>query len=95
MSIPAPRPDIPDFELVRIVGEFRCTANGDGVGVAVLVNGQRVFRQSLGGGNSVSAAFDLEQSIAPGTTIDFAVDPGPGTDISYDATQVTASIRSK
>ena len=80
---------------VRIVGEFRSTTNGDGVGVTVLVNGQRVFRRLLGGGNSVSAAFDLEQDIAPGTTIDFAVDPGPGTDISYDATQLTASIRSR
>lgn len=82
-------------DTVRIVGEFRCTTNGDGVGAAVLVNGQLVFRRSLGGGNSVSAAFDLEQNIAPGTTIDFAVDPGPGTDISYDATQITASIRSR
>lgn len=80
---------------VRIVGEFRCSTNGDGVGVSVLVNGQRVFQRSLGGGHSVSATFDLEQNIAPGTTIDFAVDPGPGTDISYDATQITASIRSR
>jgi hypothetical protein len=82
-------------ENVRIAGEFRCSANGDGVGVAVVVNGQRVFQGALGGGHSVSASFDLEQAVAPGTTIDFTVDPGPGTDISYDATQVTATIRGR
>lgn len=80
---------------VRVAGEFRCGTLGDGVGVAVSVNGQRSFRQALGGGASVSHRFEFEQVVTPGTTIDFAVDPGPGADISYDATQVTIVISAR
>ncbi|MGH7946413.1 MAG: hypothetical protein ACREF9_15595 [Opitutaceae bacterium] len=79
---------------VHLVGEFRCGVGGDGVGVSILVNGRPAFRRWLGGGNGndIVMTFDLEERVAPGTTIDFAVDPGPGNDISYDATQVSASI---
>jgi hypothetical protein len=82
---------------VHVVGEFRCGVGGDGVGVSVLVNGHQAFRRWLGGGNGndVSMTFDFEEVVAPGTTIDFAVDPGPGGEISYDATQFKASISSR
>jgi hypothetical protein len=80
---------------VRITGEFRCGVGGDGVGVSVLIDGRQVLRHWLGGGNSIAASFDFEAAVGRGTTVDFAVDPGLGADISFDATQVYASIRAR
>jgi hypothetical protein len=79
---------------VRIAGHFRCGTQGDGVGVSILVDGQRRFRKLLGGGNGnpVVESFDFVQSVRPGTLIDFAVDPGPGVDINFDATTVYVTI---
>jgi len=79
---------------VRIAGHFRCGTQGDGVGVSILVDGQRRFRKLLGGGkgNPVVESFDFVQTVHPGTIIDFAVDPGPGVDYNYDATTVYATI---
>jgi len=80
---------------VEISGQFHCTTDGDGVGVSVWVNGQQRFRKLLGGGNGnpISDNFDFFETVQPGTTIDFAVDPGPGVNINYDATVVTATVR--
>lgn len=77
---------------VRIKGKFQCSTNGDGVGVSIRVNGQPLFRKLLGGGQSVQDTFDFEQGVAQGTTIDFAVDPGPAGNIDFDATQVAVEI---
>jgi hypothetical protein len=79
---------------VRIAGHFRCGTQGDGVGVSILVDGQRRFRKLLGGGNGnpVVESFDFVQAVRPGTLIDFAVDPGPGVDINFDATTVYVTI---
>ena len=79
---------------VRISGQFRAENTlGDGVGVAVLVDQRPVFRREIGGGKAMVARFDVAQTVHPGTTIDFAVDPGPRGDINYDATAVAATIR--
>jgi hypothetical protein len=79
---------------VRIAGHFRCGTQGDGVGVSIFVDGRRRFRKLLGGGNGnpVVESFDFVQTVRPGTVIDFAVDPGPGVDINFDATTVYATI---
>jgi hypothetical protein len=79
---------------VRIAGRFRCGTQGDGVGVSLLVDGRRRFRKLLGGGrgNPVVESFDFVQTVHPGTTVDFAVDPGPSVDINFDATTVYATI---
>jgi hypothetical protein len=77
---------------VRIKGNFQCSTNGDGVGVSIRVNGQPLFRKLLGGGQSVQDTFDFEQIVEQGTSIDFAVDPGPGSSIDFDATQVSVEI---
>lgn len=79
---------------VRGAGTFRCRTGGDGVGVSILVNGQTLFRTLLGGGDgrSVVAAFDFLQPVQPGTTIDFAVDPGPAANIDFDATALSATL---
>ena len=77
---------------VRIKGQFRGGVEGDGVGVSILVDGRRRFRKLLGGGNPVVENFDFTQAVRPGTEIEFAVDPGPATDIDFDATQVSVTI---
>jgi len=77
---------------VHVVGAFSVGTQGDGVGVSILVNGSPLFRTLLGGGNPITRTFDLELSVTPGTPVDFAVDPGPGANINYDATSITATI---
>ena len=79
---------------VRIKGQFRCNTQGDGVGVSILVDESRRFRKLLGGntGQPVVEPFDLVVSVQPGSVIDFAVDPGPTTDISYDSTSVSITL---
>jgi hypothetical protein len=79
---------------VRITGYFRCGTQGDGVGVSILVDGHRRFRKLLGGGkgNPIVESFDFVQAVRPDTIVDFAVDPGPGVDINFDATTVYATI---
>lgn len=80
---------------VRITGQFRCTTQGDGVGVSIVVDGSRHFRKLLGGksGRPILEPFDLVLNVHPGSVIDFAVDPGPSTDISYDSTSVSITIK--
>ena len=80
---------------VRIAGSFRGGKyGGDGLGVAIAVNGQRRFRKLLGGNPATSVAenFDFVQSVQVGTTIDFIVDPGPGANLDYDGTAVAVTI---
>jgi hypothetical protein len=79
---------------VRVVGWFRCGAEGDGVGASILVDGRERFRVLLGGGGSLEKTFDLVEEVHRGSTVDFAVDPGPGTNIDFDATALRAAIRS-
>jgi hypothetical protein len=80
---------------VRIAGRFRCGLQGDGVGVSVAVDGAPRFRRLLGGGggHAIAEAFDFTVPVRKGTTVDFVVDPGPGTNIDYDATAVAVTIR--
>ncbi len=80
---------------VRITGEFRCGTNGDGVGVSVRVGGRPLFRELLGGGAPVVRSLDLTLDVHAGTTVDFVVDPGPATNIDFDATAVAIVIRAE
>jgi hypothetical protein len=77
---------------VHLTGQFQCGVGGDGVGVSVFVDGQRIIHQSLGGGGSISAPLDFVQTVHVGSRIDFAVDPGPGNDINFDATALNVRI---
>jgi hypothetical protein len=43
----------------------------------------------------VELALDTEEAVHRGTTLDFAVDPGPAADIDYDSTEVSIVIRSE
>ncbi len=77
---------------VHLVGQFQAGVQGDGVGVSIHVNGQPLFRQLIGGGATNQDSFDLIETVQVGSTIDFVVDPGPGTDINFDATTLSATI---
>ncbi|MGH7945587.1 MAG: glycosyl hydrolase, partial [Opitutaceae bacterium] len=80
---------------VRIAGTFKAGAQGgDGVGVAVDVNGERRFRKLLGGDSAAPVAeeFELVETVQPGTTVDFVVDPGPAASIDHDGVAVSATI---
>jgi hypothetical protein len=82
-------------DVVRIKGNFSGgRSGGDGVGVSVAVNGQQRFRKILGGGagNPVGENFDFLETVEPGTTIDFVVDPGPAANPDHDNTAVNVTI---
>lgn len=80
---------------VRIKGNFTCGTEGDGVGVRVVVNGTQRFRKLLGTASPTGVVydFDLTETMQIGSTVDFAVDPGPNADINYDSTSVSVIIR--
>lgn len=77
---------------VRISGRFRCSADGDGVGVSFAVDGLRRFRKLLGARTGVELVIDTVETVHRGTTLDFAVDPGPATNIDFDSTEVRVVI---
>lgn len=79
---------------VHVTGRFACGGQGDGVGVRILVNGAPLFRKLIGGGSATQETFDFQQPVQVGTVLDFAVDPGPGTNIDFDATAVSVTISS-
>ena len=77
---------------VRIVGDVSRGTEGDGTGVQVVNDGQTLFSRLLGGGQPVRAHLDVTTVVKVGSHIDFAVDPGPGTNIDYDETQIAVTI---
>lgn len=77
---------------VNISGQFQCDTQGDGVGVSIYIDGQLLFRQAIGGTASNTYAFNVSPTLQVGSTVDFVVDPGPGTDINFDATNLTATV---
>ena len=80
---------------VRVTGSFAVAKqSGDGVGVSVAVNGQQRLHRLLGGngGAPMAEKFDFVEKVEPGTTIDFAVDPGPAANIDHDAAAVSVTI---
>lgn len=77
----------------RVSGRFRLVAlPGDGVRVRVLVDGQVVHSATLSTTTSIVSTFDFQRALQSGSTIDFAVDPGPAGNIDFDATLVTTAI---
>jgi hypothetical protein len=78
---------------VHVVGDFQGTDQGDGVGVSILVDGQPALaRQLIGATNPASVDFDLAVGVNVGSTIDFIVDVGPGSNMNYDATAFSVQI---
>jgi len=65
----------------------------EGVSFAILLDGRVVYAAELGGASGVKKAeFDLPVQAAEGATIDFAVGPGRGGSINFDATGLSAFI---
>jgi hypothetical protein len=79
--------------LVHIVGNFQGETQGDGVGVSILLDGKPALaRHLIGAAFPAAQAFDLVESVSPGSTVDFVVDVGPAADMSYDATNFSVQI---
>jgi hypothetical protein len=79
---------------VHLVGDFQAVAQGDGVGVTILVDGKAALARTLiGGAAALAENFDLSVPVSVGSTIDFVVDDGPANDIDYDATAFAVQIR--
>ena len=76
----------------RLVGDIHGGTQGDGVNAHVLVDGVSIYKRALGGGNPVAAHYDLSVPVHTGSTVDFAVDPGPALNVDYDATQFSTRI---
>jgi Glycosyl hydrolase catalytic core len=80
---------------VRITGRIGRGVGGDGTRALILVDGTEVFSAEVGGANGQAALeYEAYATVKKGSLVDFAVTPGPGTDINYDATTFTATISS-
>ncbi len=77
---------------VRISGQLRRGPKGDGSIVRIFVEGKEIMTRQLGGGQSLKAKFDLETPVHAGDRVDFAVDPGPAADTSFDETWIGVTI---
>ncbi len=76
----------------RLTGRFGRPEKGDGTTARIFVDGREVWKQQIGGGQPASAKYDVTVPVHPGSLVDYAVDPGPGTDTSFDATSMSATI---
>jgi len=70
--------------LIHIVGQVRRLAQGDGVGVQVYLDGNKIFSRMLTPDSSTT--IDLNLVVEKAARLDFVVTPGPGLDANYDAT---------
>jgi hypothetical protein len=79
---------------IRIDGvAARASARGDGTIVAVLQDGKPLWQRLLGGhGAADRQAFSLPTVVKPGTKLDFVTTPGPGGDVTDDATALRIII---
>ncbi len=77
---------------VRVEARFEAQAQGDGVRVRILADGQVRASEVIGGPRRpvFEVAFDCE--LPAGGHLDFAVDPGPGGTAHHDATRVEVTI---
>jgi hypothetical protein len=78
---------------VRITGTVARAAGGDGARALILSNGTEIFATEVGGpSGQTKLPYEVVTTVAKGLVLDFAVTPGPGTDIDHDATTFTAVI---
>jgi Glycosyl hydrolase catalytic core len=79
---------------VRITGKVVPTsAQGDGTSVRILVDGLEVFSADVGGpGDQGSIEYALSVQVRKGSLVDFAITPGPASNVDFDATVLTAVI---
>jgi hypothetical protein len=77
---------------LRLQGNASRPGAGDGTTVRIFLDGAPLWSQQLAGGKPADAKFDLTVPVKQGSLLDFTVDPGPGADISYDATAINITI---
>ncbi|HVU16674.1 MAG TPA: hypothetical protein VHD32_07105 [Candidatus Didemnitutus sp.] len=77
---------------IHVQAHFKVGTQGDGVRLRILADGQALYADQLSKQTSIARDFEFERKVRPGSTLDFAVDPGAAGDISYDATAVSVVI---
>jgi hypothetical protein len=78
---------------IRVTGSLARGGRGDGVRAVILVDGEEVFAADVGGPEGQKALeYEVYATVTEGSLVDFAITPGPGTNIDYDATKFTATI---
>jgi hypothetical protein len=78
---------------IRVTGSLARGGRGDGVRAVILVDGEEVFAADVGGPEGQKALeYEVYATVMDGSLVDFAITPGPGTNIDYDATKFTATI---
>jgi len=78
---------------VQVAGSIGSNARGDGTRAVILVDGVEAYSTEIGGADrQTKVDYDLSLAVEDGSVIDFAVTPGPGTDVDFDATGFTVLI---
>lgn len=79
---------------IRISGALTAAdQKSDGVGLRLLVDGLEVFAGQAGGkGLPMRLEFDATAAVQTGSRVDFAVTPGPGLQMDYDASNYSLRI---
>ncbi|HEY5792416.1 MAG TPA: hypothetical protein VIS74_03900 [Chthoniobacterales bacterium] len=77
---------------IRFKGLVGHGTQGDGTTGRIFVDGKEVWKQLVGGGQPNQSKFDFTLPIKKGAVIDIAVDPGPGTDTSFDGTTSNVTL---
>lgn len=72
-------------EVAADLGKINISPDGNGVTGIIFVDGIEVWRDTLGATDAMGVQPTLELSIAPGTIIDFALDPNGSNDWSDNA----------
>ena len=79
---------------INVQGDFQAPQSVGGDGVYVLVDGKPLVPRTLIGSSQPSSAkaFNFAVTVARGSTVDFAVDPGASANVSSESPFVTAII---
>ena len=83
---------------IEISGSVKCTAKagdagsaGDGIGLKIFLGGKELLNKLLAPQESVE--IQLRTPVRKGSTVDFAVTPGPGLNALFDGSQFRVIIR--
>jgi hypothetical protein len=80
---------------IHVQAHFQVGTQGDGVRLRLVADGVDLYADELSTRTQIARDFNFDRPVHPGSTLDFAVDPGAAGDISYDATAVSIHIDRK
>ena len=76
---------------VHVVGDVdHDDPHGDGIGCNIYLDGRQIFSRLIPAKGREN--IDLNLTVKPGSKLDFAITPGPGTDANFDSSGFHASI---